>query len=147
AQDASMETSADQPETRLRGPSQPSTQAGKLHGGQRRRRPANSRARLWSAAAGAALLGVLAAVWVWQQTGKTRLAINWPPEERAGGRLEIDGSAIRLPEAGLIPVQHGSAGMRHLRFERRGYEPIEAAVRLNRGDSETFRPEWTPTPT
>jgi WD40 repeat protein len=147
-QDASMETSADAPETRLRGAVQHSTQQlGKRPAGRNRRGPANVGGRLWSVAAGAALVGVLAAVWIWQQTGKTRLAIDWPAEERTGARLEIDGLTIRLPKTGPVPVQHGSAGTRHLRFERRGYEPIEADVRLDRSDSQVFRPEWTATPT
>jgi serine/threonine protein kinase/WD40 repeat protein len=118
---------------------------GSLRGRVAERSRADRRGRQWAIVGTVIALVVAAAVWGWELTGRTRLVVEWPAEERQGGEFEVDGATLALPKQGNVPAVAGSAGSRKLRLMRSGYEPIETVVELARGETKTYVPEWQPT--
>lgn len=148
--DTPMETQADAPPTlfeqRGAGPTARSRAKGGLRGRVAERTRADRRHRQWAALGTAIVLLLALGSWGWERTGRTRLTVDWPADERQEAEFEIDGVVRALPSQGSVPAILGSAGKRRLKLARAGYEPIEAIVELARGESKSFRPEWKPTP-
>ncbi len=118
---------------------------GSLRGRVAERSRAERRGRQWAIGGAVIALVVAAGAWGWERAGRTRLIVEWPAEEREEAEFEVDGTALSLPKQGKIPVVTGAAGNRKLRLVRSGYEPIETAIELARGETKTYVPEWKPT--
>lgn len=84
--------------------------------------------------------------WIWRETGKTVLIVDWPEAERAAARLEVDGRAVNVPRTGAIRLR-GTPGRRRATIDRDGFEPVTGEWELSRGAEATFQPVWKPTAT
>lgn len=76
----------------------------------------------------------------------TLLVLAWPPGEREGSRLFLDGrtqdDALNTPGSSTtieLPVEPGS---RVVRIERPGFKPFEKAVTITAGESTEVAPEF-----
>jgi serine/threonine-protein kinase len=73
------------------------------------------------------------------------LTFDWPAEERARARLEIDGLRVPLPDIG--PVEHRVApGERKIVATRPSYEPFEQTVSVGLGEKVKVALLWRPLP-
>ena len=119
--------------------------SGGLRGRVEDRSRADRRGRQWTVFGAGIVLLLIVVAWEWERSGRTRLVVDWPADDRQGAELEVDGAVLALSKRGDIPLLVGSAGKRKLRLARTGYEPIETVLDFARGETRTYRPEWKPT--
>ncbi|QDU64697.1 Serine/threonine-protein kinase PknB [Planctomycetes bacterium Pan216] len=81
----------------------------------------------------------------WHRLGQTRMTLQWPPDQRAGASLRVDGVLVPLATSGPIQLA-GPWGKRHLHLMRPGYHPQSIDVNLARGESRAIPLEWRATP-
>jgi serine/threonine protein kinase/formylglycine-generating enzyme required for sulfatase activity len=71
------------------------------------------------------------------------LVFDWPAEERAGAKLEIDG--LRVPLSDIGTVEHRvAAGDRKVVATRPSFLPYEKTVTVELGQRVKVRPAWLP---
>lgn len=73
---------------------------------------------------------------------ETMLVLNWPSDERREAALSIDGRREPLSASGELKF-FLSPGEHRILLQRRGFEPIDEAITLAKGESEQFTPAWT----
>jgi WD40 repeat protein len=109
------------------------------------RQQAERRRLVWAALGVLAVIVLIGGVVWWQQAGRTTMVIEWPEDQRDGGRLEIDGRHVDLASTGPLEFS-GRPGRRRAMLFRKGYEPVETALTFARGERRVFRPQWLPKP-
>jgi len=69
------------------------------------------------------------------------LVLDWPTGERSDAKVEIDGREQRLPATGEVkyPLAPGSHRVVIL---RRGYQPNETQLLLEKGEHHHYQPQW-----
>ena len=104
----------------------------------------------WAALAGGLAVVIALSVWtgsaVYERSGTATLVVDWPLEERSGGRLLIDGEIVPLSNSAAVRIAR-SPGPRRVRAEREGYQPVEALFTLGRSEVRPWKPRWIPTAT
>jgi WD40 repeat protein len=144
-QDEPAETIGTSDGTRLNVAGDQPRNRGKLRAGVEERRRADRR-RIIQALCGAVLLAVIMTVFgIWWTAGRTQLTVEWPAEERDGGRLEVDGQELAIPLRRVIRIPTSGGGRRRIHLERKGYEPIDMTIELARGETKVIEPRWRPT--
>ena len=87
---------------------------------------------------------VLGSFALWQAGNVSTIVLDWPVDEREGATLLVDDRERALSPLAQLRFE-GRLGTRTVQIHRDGYEPIEMTWSLSRGETEIFRPVWTPT--
>lgn len=74
------------------------------------------------------------------------LLLEWPVEDRADASLTVDRKEIPLTAEMPMRVTV-TPGQHQVMIRRRGFEPYEWNINVDRGDQQTLKPEWKAMPT
>ncbi|HUT12374.1 MAG TPA: trypsin-like peptidase domain-containing protein [Thermoguttaceae bacterium] len=69
------------------------------------------------------------------------LVLDWPTAERSDAKVEIDGREQTIPKTGEVqyPLDPGS---HHVVILRRGYQPNDTQLLLEKGQYHHYQPQW-----
>ena len=109
-----------------------------------RRRHWNRNQRLGALSTACAFMLCLVLYLIWQSSASAVWIVDWPTDERDGASLIINSRVIPFTNSDRITVR-GKPGLWQLTLQRTGFEGIEVAAFLKRGERHEFTPQWKPT--
>lgn len=71
------------------------------------------------------------------------LVLDWPPAQRNGATLKLDGRTVEVPSSGPIELAC-SPGERRVVATRPGQKPVEHTVRIESGEQKKITIAWSP---